>query len=272
MTYETHLWKEPELPFILNHRELNDRFRISGANWHENTELLLAESGAGYVLNNGKRIELSPGDAVMLSSNVIHDVGTESAFSYHYLIVDRLFCLSNYFDSNQIHYTQERIRDPEVVRLMGEIISDYHADVGAPFRTQSIRANVLALLVHLGRNYTVSIGDQADSRVQSGVKQAIDRIRGNLSMPDLSLDGIAESCGISKFYFARKFRQITGYTCVDYINVMRCEKAKTLLACEQTRIQDVGTQCGFNSHSYFTRVFRAYTGQSPKDYRSVHCR
>lgn len=267
MKYETHLWNTPELPFVLRRMELAGQHRISGANWHENIELLLAEGGSGYVLNDGIRINLSPGDAVIFSSNAIHDVGTESVFTYHYLIIDRPFCLANFFDSNQIHYTQEKITDPELVRQVQEILAEYRTGEGSPFRVQSIRAKALALIVYLGRKYTVSIGTQTDSRMQTAIKQAIDLIRRDLSAPDLSLDGIAESSGISKYYFAHKFRQITGYTLVNYINLMRCEKAKGLLANEQKEIQEIGNQCGFNSHSYFTRVFKECTGLSPTDYR-----
>lgn len=267
--YETHLWKEPELPFVLNRMLLDTQHKLSGANWHENVELLYVINGSGYVLNGGHRINLAPGDITVFNSNVIHDVGTDAFFEYYYLIIDRPFCVSNYFDTNQIHYTQEKICDRVIADRMQEIIAEYEKAPGTPFRTQSIRAQILSVMVYLGRNYTVSVRSQKDSCIQEGIKQAIDLIRLNLSSPDLSLEAIAESVGISKYYFAHKFRQITGYTCVNYINLMRCEKAKMLLSEKQTEIKEIGVRCGFNSHSYFTRVFRECTGQSPTDYRTL---
>ena len=47
---------------------------------------------------------------------------------------------------------------------------------------------------------------------------------------DLSLDKVADFVGISKYYFAREFRRITGYTFVTHLNMTRCEAAKELLS------------------------------------------
>jgi AraC-like DNA-binding protein len=87
---------------------------------------------------------------------------------------------------------------------------------------------------------------------------------------DLSLDEVAEFVGLSKYYFAREFRRVTGYTFVTYVNLMRCERAKVLLAQNKLNIGEVGRACGFSNQSYFTRTFRAYTGRLPGVYRETH--
>ena len=103
----------------------------------------------------------------------------------------------------------------------------------------------------------------------SCIKQAIGLIRSDASR-DLSLDEVANFVGLSKYYFAREFRRVTGYTFVSYVNLTRCEKAKALLTQNEMSIGEIGRACGFSNQSYFTRTFRAYTGRLPGVYRDTH--
>lgn len=268
-TYETHLWENPELPFIFHRTQTKVPHRLGGGNWHENVEIIFALAGEGEVLNDGVQIRLMPGEASVINSNAIHDVATAAGFTYYYLIVDRSFCLANYFDTNRITFRTERIVDPYLTECFTRLGEEYEKDPASPFRTQKIRALILSVMAHLCTAYCRTGGTRTDSRLQSSVKQAIGYIRSHLDSPDLSLDEITQAVGISKYYFVRKFQQITGYTCVNYINLMRCEKAKKLLAEGRLDAGEVGKLCGFNSHSYFSNVFRGITGVSPKEFRAV---
>ena len=107
---------------------------------------------------------------------------------------------------------------------------------------------------------------QNNSYLLSCIKESIGLIRAQ-SERDLSLDEISNAVGLSKYYFAREFRRITGYTFVSYVNMTRCEKAKLLLAEKRMSIGEIGRACGFENQSYFSRTFRNYTGVLPGAYR-----
>ena len=62
-TYETHIWENPQLPFILQKMHLGFHQPFSGANWHENIELLFITQGNGTVWNDGKQISVLKNDA-----------------------------------------------------------------------------------------------------------------------------------------------------------------------------------------------------------------
>ena len=108
--------------------------------------------------------------------------------------------------------------------------------------------------------------EQHDSYLLSAIKQAIGYIRSK-SEQDLSLDEVSRFVGLSKYYFAREFHRITGYTFVAFVNLTRCENAKHLLAENRMSIGDVGRTCGFGNQSYFSRTFLKYTGMLPREYR-----
>ena len=58
-----------------------------------------------------------------------------------------------------------------------------------------------------------------------------------------------------------------GETLFSYINRVRVEKSKTLILNEAVSLADVGSLCGFEDQSYFSKVFKSITGVSPKKFQ-----
>ena len=89
----------------------------------------------------------------------------------------------------------------------------------------------------------------------SCLKQAIGFIQAEHDR-DLSLEETANQVGLSKFYFEREFRKVTGYSFVSYVNTVRCERAKALLSQSEQKTGVIGKVCGFSNPSYFISVFK----------------
>lgn len=85
----------------------------------------------------------------------------------------------------------------------------------------------------------------------------------------ITLEEIASSVHLSGSHLSGLFRKETGQTISAYINHVRIEKSKQLLKTSQIPIALVGSLCGFEDQSYFTRVFKQQTGLSPKKYRQT---
>lgn len=84
---------------------------------------------------------------------------------------------------------------------------------------------------------------------------------------DISLDLLAEKFDISVSYLSHQFKQVTGFSVTDYIQMTRIRNVQALLLGTQTPITEVAAPCGFNSFSQFNRVFRKHIGISPSVYR-----
>ncbi len=269
--YETHIIKNPELPFIFHPRLGSSRKHGLGqANWHENIEILFVTDGHGVITSDAEHMEVSSGDTVVINANRLHNFATmEGGFFYRCLIVDRTFCLANHFDTNDVEF-EKHFRDAELSLLIERLHEEYALPTDTPFRTQSIRATVMEILAILCRahSHPASTGS-GDSRLLASIKQAIGFIRSE-SHRDLSLDEVADFVGLSKYYFAREFHRVTGYTFISYLNLIRCENAKRLLSESTAPVGDVGTACGFANRSYFSRTFRSYTGKLPSVWRQSH--
>ncbi len=79
----------------------------------------------------------------------------------------------------------------------------------------------------------------------------------------------AELCDISESYFHMLFKRWSGLSPVDYRNRLRVAHAKAILHNTSMSICEVASAVGFDDQFYFSRVFKAVTGVSPKKYRKT---
>lgn len=82
----------------------------------------------------------------------------------------------------------------------------------------------------------------------------------------ISLEDLARVAGVSRFHFARQFRQCTGESPMEYLLRTRVERAKTLLLESQARVADISAELGFADQSHFARRFRRLVGMPPSTY------
>lgn len=83
----------------------------------------------------------------------------------------------------------------------------------------------------------------------------------------LSLDEVSSAVGLSSSYFCRIFKEEMGMPFTRYLNQVRIERAKDLLASTSIELADIASLAGFEDQSYFNRVFKRITGTSPGRYR-----
>ena len=132
-----------------------------------------------------------------------------------------------------------------------------------------VESLAVALAVHLLRNY--SVPDQNAREFSGGLagwklRRALEYIDAHLDQ-NLSLSQIAETVGMSPYYFSRALKQSTGFAPHEYIVSQRIKRAKRLLAETKMPIIDVALAVGFVNHSHFSTQFRKLVGGSPKAYR-----
>ncbi|MBR5635674.1 MAG: helix-turn-helix transcriptional regulator [Pseudobutyrivibrio sp.] len=96
-----------------------------------------------------------------------------------------------------------------------------------------------------------------------------DYIKNNLTADDLSQATMAKMAGISKDYFSRMFKSVTGMNYSKWLNMIRMEKATELLIVDNRPLTEIAMLSGFQSIPSFNRVFRAEKGMSPGEYRAL---
>ena len=264
--YETHKMQDVRIPFIFHDSTVSLYKQSTTYNWHENIEIIYVVSGNGVAVCDGKRVEMQKGDIVIVNANRLHGYFAESEkMRYFCIIIDRSFFIGNHFDSND--YTFENVvRDEKAAGLIEAFAEEWKKE-DSPMRVQKLRAFALDIAVLLCDRYgEYDTAPKEEPRITAAVKQAIGYVRAE-SEKDISLDRISAFVGISKYYFSREFRRVTGYSFVEYLNIVRCENAKKMLLDENLSVGEVGRACGFKNMSYFTRTFLLCVGVTPREYR-----
>lgn len=108
-----------------------------------------------------------------------------------------------------------------------------------------------------------------DGRHADAVHNAVYFIRRNYR-EKITLDDAARYVYLSPTYLSRVFKQETGIPFTRFLNNVRVEKSKSLLTMTEMRLTEIAAACGFEDQSYFTKVFRAVTGETPQRYRKCH--
>jgi AraC family transcriptional regulator len=98
------------------------------------------------------------------------------------------------------------------------------------------------------------------------LSRAMDIIRSGFC-GDISLDQLAAEACLSKYHFLRLFRLAYGLSPYQYIQQLRIEKARALLADSVIAINDLADQLGFDNSQSFSRLFYQRMGVYPTQYR-----
>lgn len=94
----------------------------------------------------------------------------------------------------------------------------------------------------------------------------IDFIRKNLDKP-LTVEALSNKVYMSESNFHRVFKNELGVSPIDFINNERIKLATSLLHNPRKKIKDIYMECGFNSLSYFNRLFKRKKQLSPKAFQ-----
>jgi len=95
----------------------------------------------------------------------------------------------------------------------------------------------------------------------------VEYIRKNLDQA-LTTEDLAQKACMSKSHFHRVFKNEMGISALDFINAERIRLAASMLQDPHVKIKEVFMACGFESRSYFNRMFKRMKKVSPKTYQA----
>lgn len=85
---------------------------------------------------------------------------------------------------------------------------------------------------------------------------------------DPSLETTAKKVNLSPFYFSKIFKEATGCTYSKYLNHVKFQHVRILLAKTDLSIDEITEKCGFSNRSYMCAIFKKIDGRTPKKYRN----
>ncbi len=98
------------------------------------------------------------------------------------------------------------------------------------------------------------------------IRKAMKYISDHFPEP-LTLEEVAGFVHLNPSYFSSMFKQSCGSSFKEYLNMVRIEESKRLLANTDYSLINIAIATGFEDQSYFSKVFKKHTGITPKQYR-----
>ena len=232
---------------------------------HPYVKVLFQTYGVSHFEQNGRRIELQPGDCLAYDVSCPHSIISPSQTRHEVVIVPTDLLNERGFQAAKMPAFKFSARAGT-----GRIAHDFvHATFGEAPRllpnTANGVADTLIDLLLLPLREVGAVFDRGGPAVLHLRAQAF--IREHLRDPDLSIDQISAALGCSKRYLHMLFSE-KGMTVSDYIWHARLQHCREELETKGGKtITDVAFSWGFSSSSHFSRVFRKYFGIAPS---SIH--
>lgn len=249
--------------------------------WHEEFEIAFVTRGRVTVKVNEVQYELFPGKGIFIGSHTLHAfslVGTEEAEmpnivfspSLLYGTRDSIFW-KRYMEPLLMENAFMNIPLTRQVEWQAEILN--HASTafsclnerkfGYEFDVRDLLSKVVLLLLQNNPGMTPEKKSQKDI---NRVRQMLGYIQTNYTEP-LCVEQIASCVNISPRECGRSFKKIVGVSPIQYVIELRIRRAGQLLAETDLPVTEICAFCGFESQSYFSKVFRERLGVSPLAYR-----
>ncbi|MGN1116679.1 MAG: AraC family transcriptional regulator [Candidatus Ornithomonoglobus sp.] len=147
----------------------------------------------------------------------------------------------------------------EICELSSERIADH---IKISERLYELIAQ-LGEYIQLGRNNTFDKKKKTIAPCVSFMQSDFNR--------DISMEDVSAIAGISPNYMNALFKDVYNTTPRTFLIGIRIDYARKVLEHDSTiLLDDLALRSGFNSSSYFCRIFKKYTGMTPNDYREYH--
>ena len=109
---------------------------------------------------------------------------------------------------------------------------------------------------------------QAQAKADAGFAKLIDWMQANLDRP-LDVPALAQRAGLSERSFYRKFTDATGKTPAHFVESLRLEAARTLLA-KGLPLKTIADRVGLRSSARLGQAFERRFGMAPSLFREMH--
>ena len=120
---------------------------------------------------------------------------------------------------------------------------------------------------YITQNFMVEVSKtnpSKDDKFILGVRAILEE---NISDSDFNVKKLSSQLNISTTQMYRKLKVLTGYSPVEFIRVIKLQKAYNLLNTKDNTVKEVCYLSGFNNLSYFIKCFREHFGITPASYR-----
>ncbi len=252
--------------------------------WHYYMEILFMLDGTALVSCGHKEYILHPGDMISLPPKELHAIYATSNERLRYYVVK--------FDLNRFHENSSLA--PQLKSVVLQALTDEHTSIyfpAAQMRKYPIEGYIrscsneyeqkaygyytamhasltclLLAMVRIWRSHGFVPSKIAAEPTCHSIDTITEYIDAHSNQP-LRVEDLAVRCNMSYSFFAKKFKQLYGRSCKEYIEYIRVTKAEDLLLFTDYDLAYISQETGFSDCSHMIKTFRKYKNITPKQFR-----
>lgn len=267
----------------LEHMVRYGKFDMRVKHFHNEYEIFYILEGERLFFFNNRNFIASKGDLILIDTNLIHMTKSVSDNdSGHNRII-------LYVTPYKMQELDKKYSQLQFVRFFHQHYGVYHLSAQQQehfmnmyymFKQEykekkhnykhAIEIIVTSYLLNLTRG--LNLGSSEYIFFKEGKYKHVYEIADYLSQnynQNPSLEELATQFFLSKYYICRLFKEVTGYTIREYVNIHRIQKAKQYLENTNYSVSEIAELVGYESMTHFEQIFKTYMTTSPLKYRKT---
>jgi AraC-like DNA-binding protein len=253
---------------------------------HQEYEIYFFHAGSCRYLIHNQIYDLEPGDVLLMDGMTLHKPNVPPNSEYvrsvvhfrpHWMksLLRELGSLYLLKPFEKMHHCLIRTKENDeskqlekVIQRLADVCKDHSSqDRLAEAEMKALLVQALIIVNRLADMGSVKLINKKTDRTVH-VENIATYIQSNY-MQRLTLDSISEALNLSKSYVSHLFKEMTGFTVMEYVMASRLTQVKFSLEMEPDKaLKDIAYETGFESVSHFSRYFRDKVGITAREYRS----
>lgn len=253
--------------------------------WHEAVEILYMLEGTAVQRINDLVFGIYTGDIVIINGLNVHSTISEGNEATDILVLQFDPRLLNTMEEGYLRplFFSKDPGNPHLVNTqmpIGSQIKEHMMDIYHEFADKShgyelaIKSDIYRILCLMLRSsdmrYCTDTRYNAYKIKLQRLQILLDYIDRHYEQP-IELSEAAEMIHMSRYHFCRFFKKTMGKTFIEYLNETRIEKAHQMIISSDKTISEIAFEVGFNSVTYFNRLYKSIKHCTPTAARqSLH--
>ncbi len=240
---------------------------------HPNAELFYVISGQGQFYIQGKYIDISADELIIVNAHIEHTEISKNNCPLEYIVVGiegLHFSGDNSFNDNYSVHNFQPYKE-EILFYLKRLLVEISSHQSDKYSKQLINSLLEGMLIEMIRKTNTKL---AVSTLKKTTKECtyIETYINQHFKEKIDLATLSKVSYLNKYYLVHAFKKYKGISPIHLLNKRRIQEAQLLLINTNHTINDIASIIGFSSSNYFTYVFKHEIGCAPNEYRKQHKR